>query len=275
MDGKTPRQSDYPFYNLTKLVPFSFGRLSRHTNDYLQPAIVNHVFPSWPVPKTRYEKLYVAGSGQLASRPAQTASSQLYQADVKALQIDQDSEELLFTHTFTETTYLIGASKAVLYMSCPSHDDLDVFVQLRKASSDGEILQNINIPLEDLGLSDAKDVVPVNTNIYLGPSGILRASHRVIDQTLSHGNEIVYSHTAEKAQKVRPGDIVRLEIAILPSAIRFEAGEKLILKVAGHPLILAEFEPLRGGFVAENRGLHCVHFGAQFDSHVQIPLVNL
>ena len=116
-------------------------------------------------------------------------------------------------------------------------------------------------------------MVPANTNISLGPSGILRASHRAIDKTLSRGNEIVYSHTAEKAQEVNPGDIVRLEIAILPSAIRFEAGESLVLKVAGHPLILAEFEPLRGGFVTENRGLHSVGFGAQYDSHVQIPLV--
>lgn len=170
---------------------------------------------------------------------------------------------------------MVGHPKATLYMSCSSHDDLDVFVQLRKASADGTILQNFNIPLKDLGVSSTDEIPRTNPNIYLGPTGILRASHRSIDKDLSKPHEIVYSHLEDQVQKVKPGDIVRLEIAIWPTAMAFEPGEKLILKMAGHPLILAEFEPLRGLFVGDNKGRHVVHFGGQYKSSIEIPLVEL
>ncbi|KAF9889999.1 hypothetical protein FE257_006679 [Aspergillus nanangensis] len=191
--------------------------------------------------------------------------------------VDADSEELLFTYTFPRKSYMVGYSKAVLYMSCSSHDDLDVFIQLRKASTDGTILQNINIPLKDMGLESATEVVPINTNIYLGPTGILRASHRAIHPTFSKpsSNEIIYAHTEGTIRKVNCDEVVRLEISIWPTAMVFEAQEKLVLKIAGHPLVLAEFEPLRGAFVADNKGRHVVHFGGQYDSHVEIPLIDM
>ena len=198
-----------------------------------------------------------------------------YQADTPALQVDGDSEELLFSYTFNTKSHMVGYSKAVLYMSCPDHDDLDVFVQLRKASADGKLLQNLNIPLKDLGLSSASEVVTINSNKYLGPSGILRASHRDINVKLSKTHWPVHSHRLEAERKVPAGEVIRLEIGLWPTGMVFEEGEALVLKIAGHPLVLAEFEPLRGKFVAENKGRHQVHFGGEFDSHVSIPFVTL
>lgn len=189
--------------------------------------------------------------------------------------MDTDTEELLFTHTFSTTTYLVGSSKAFLYMSCPDHTDLDVFVQLRKASSSGELLQNINIPLKALGISSADEVGTINSNKYLGPSGILRASHRALDTKLSKAHWAVHSHKEEDEQMVEPGKVVKLEIGIWPTGMVFEAGEKLVLKVAGHPLVLAEFEPLRGKFVAGNRGRHLLHLGGEYESFLEIPTVAL
>lgn len=200
---------------------------------------------------------------------------QSYQADAPALQVDEDSEELLFTYTFKTRSHLVGYSKAVLYMSCPDHNDLDIFVQLRKASADGKLLQNLNIPLQDLGLSSASEVVTVNTNKYLGPSGILRASRRAIDVKLSKAHWPIHSHTTETEQKVQLDEVVRLEIGLWPTGIVFEPGEKLVFKIAGHHMVLAEFEPLRGKFVTENKGRHYLHFGGEFDSHVVIPFVTV
>ena len=64
-------------------------------------------------------------------------------------------------------------------MSCSDHDDT-VFVQVRKADRKGRTLQNINIPLSDLRM-DASDVDTINALKYLGPTGVLQASHRNID----------------------------------------------------------------------------------------------
>lgn len=74
-------------------------------------------------------------------------------------------------YTFQHRSHLVGYYKVILYMSCNDHDDMDVFVQLRKADSAGKTLQNINIPLSDLQMQSS-EVETVNCLKYLGPTGI-------------------------------------------------------------------------------------------------------
>jgi predicted acyl esterase len=204
-------------------------------------------------------------------QPKQDASF-TYQADALAQQADNDPEELHFEHTFEATTHIVGYSRAVLYMSCEQADDLDVFVQLRKADRNGKLLQNLNIPLEDLGLK-AEEVEAINPLKYLGPSGILRASHRKIDQARSKPHWPFHAHTEKEL--VSPGDIFRLEIGIWPTGIRFEAGEKLILKVSGHHMNLAEFPLLRGKSENYNKGAHNLFVGPGNLSSLTIPIVEV
>jgi predicted acyl esterase len=188
------------------------------------------------------------------------------------LQIDNDSEEAAFSFTFNRRRTIVGALKAVLFMSCPDHDDLDVFVQLRKVDCRGQVLQNINIPLVHLGLGSKGDVESINTLIYLGPTGVLRASHRALDARLSKPHWPAHAHS--RISPVPPGSVVKLEIGLWPAAIQFEPGETLMLKIAGHHMTLAEFVPLRGRFATGNKGTHHVHFG-NFASHIVIPTVPL
>ena len=63
-------------------------------------------------------------------------SSVSYQADVPAMHMDADTEELLFSYTFEKKTHIVGYPKINLYMSDEA-TDMDVFVQLRKASPAG------------------------------------------------------------------------------------------------------------------------------------------
>lgn len=100
--------------------------------------------------------------------------------------MDTDPEELQFIHTFDEQTTFIGAAKAILYVSCADHDDMDVFVQLRKADKSGKILQNCNIPLEDLGRSSIEEVDTINVMKYMGPTGCF--AQAIEHWTLSYRN---------------------------------------------------------------------------------------
>ena len=195
-----------------------------------------------------------------------------YHSDAPALQMDSDSEELLFEWTFRRRTAVVGYPKAVLYMSCQQHDDMDVFVQMRKADEHGTILQNINIPLEDLHMK-AEDVETTNLQKYLGPNGTLRASRRKLNEELSTSYWPIHAHDTD--QKISPGEVVKLSIGLWPTGIIFECGQKLVLKVAGHSLVLAEYVALRGTFQAENKGTHVVHFGGDYGSHVVLPLVDI
>lgn len=186
--------------------------------------------------------------------------------------MDTDSEEIQYEYTFTRRTYLIGYPKAVLYMACPDHDDLDVFVQLRKSDVAGNMLQNINIPVKDLGIP-ASEVETVNCMKYLGPSGILRASHRQCSLELSKPHWSVHAH--DRADLIPPGQVVELEIGLWSTGMVFEVGEKLIFKIAGHHMTLAEFASLRGEFRADNKGRHQIYSGPQNPSRLIIPVVHI
>ncbi|KAF2027042.1 hypothetical protein EK21DRAFT_72732 [Setomelanomma holmii] len=244
-------------------------------------SIDNLPFTTWPSPEAENTIFHLSADGTLQSTPSSITTGQLtYQSDAIVPNNDTDPEELSFTYTFQARTRLIGSSKAVLYMSCPDHDDLDVFVILRKADAHGKVLRNVNIPFAELkaiggsgieDVTDPQDVSKINVLQYIGPSGILRASHRAISPTLSKHNFPVHEHTSE--EKITPGQVVKLEIGIWAAGIEFEEGERLVLRVSGHDMRMPEFEPLRGKFATGNKGRHVVHIGGEHDSHLVLPLM--
>ncbi|EXJ67439.1 uncharacterized protein A1O5_09452 [Cladophialophora psammophila CBS 110553] len=239
---------------------------------YNQPPTKNVPFSTWPIPQTEYKTLWLSGGQSLKDIYSTAETGEVsYQSDAPAEQVDNDPEFVEFTYSFAEKSTIIGPSKAVLYMSCTDHDDMDIFVIIRKADKNGKILQNINIPLNELGVTSEQEVQDINSLKYIGPSGILRASHRALDPKLSKPHWLAHDHRQE--QKIPPGHIVKLEIGIWPAAIQFEAGEKLVFRVAGHQMTLAEFTPLRGQFHTGNKGKHTLHFGGQYDSHLVVSFV--
>ncbi len=193
-----------------------------------------------------------------------------YQAYVPAKQADDDDGELLFKHTFSQKTLLAGSSKLVVHVSAETQNDLDVYVQLRKADAGGTILQHVNVPLADLGVGSAADVPAVNTLKYLGPTGQLRASMRAVAPELSARYWQTLSHDKAQVQPVQRGEVVRLEVFIWPTGIVFDAGESLVLKIAGHDMALAEFEHLKGAFPVVNEGKHLVHFGKRRENYLEL-----
>ena len=102
-----------------------------------------------------------------------------------------------------------------------------------------------------------RDKVPaVNTLRYVGPTGMLRASRLAQDPVISKPHAPQLSFGASKP--VSPGEIAKLEIGIWAGGMVFEKGEKLVLKVSGHPMTLAEFDILWGSYQPANRGgAHC------------------
>ena len=149
---------------------------------------------------------------------------------------------------------------------------MDVFVQIRKADSTGKVLQNINIPAGDRKICKMPDPVElVNPVVYLGPTGCLRASHRALNDEMS--SDWWPEHDYSSKKPISPGQIVELDIGLWQTGIYFEPGEKLILKVAGHNMTLAEFPDLRGIMKNFNQGKHSVHVGGPYASRLMIPTV--
>ena len=228
----------------------------------------------WTQPGCATLKLHLGADQSLSESPRTTDATTLsYQADVPAKQADSDAGELVFKHTFAHKTLLAGPSKLVVHMSAEVQDDLDVYVQLRKADAHGTILQNVNMPLADLGVASATEVPATNTLKYLGPTGQLRASMRAVDPSLSTPYWQTLSHDRAQVQPVPRGEVVRLEVCIWPTGMVFEAGESLVLKMAGHDMALAEFEHLQGAFRVVNEGRHFVHFGEGRENYLEVYLI--
>ena len=102
--------------------------------------------------------------------------------------------------------------------------------------------------------------------------GWIRASHRELDPARSAPCQPVLAHQREL--RLTTGEIVPLEIEILPSGTLFRPGETLRLVIQGtdvyrypRPLIQARHED------SVNRGPHVVHAGGEYDSHLLVPVL--
>ncbi|KAK7228093.1 hypothetical protein V2G26_000263 [Clonostachys chloroleuca] len=183
----------------------------------------------------------------------------------------QSDDHLEFMYTFQETTQLIGIPKAVLYMSCPDHDDLDVYVTIEKLDKDGKQMKNLNIPWGGIPANSFEDIRPneeTEVIAYKGPSGILRASHRAIDENKSMHPHWPF-HPHDREEKIEPGSIVRLDIGIWAFGIEYERGESLRVVIGGRNRSISNF----GKDHTNNKGKHILHFGSEYQSHLILPFV--
>jgi uncharacterized protein len=189
---------------------------------------VNRPETRWPPARTEYRKLYLdARSGKLDLKPVPSASSAKY---------DAETGQVFFTVTFAEETRIIGYPKLRLWVEAGGANDMDLFVTVQKAGS--------------------KDRVP-------WPDGRLRVSLRELDPVLSTDFQPV--HKFRRNQFLSSGQIVPVDIAILPTGLLWRAGEQLLLTVAGNKL--------KGTALAINKGTHIIHTGSQYDSYLQLPIV--
>ena len=98
--------------------------------------------------------------------------------------------------------------------------------------------------------------------------GWLRVSHRALDPAQEPAAPRPY-HPHDRLEKLEPGEIVPVEIEILPSSTLFEAGSRLELSVQGKDAAkYPAFKPRRH----VNRGAHVIHCGGRYDSHLLLPL---
>jgi uncharacterized protein len=222
-------------------------------------------------------KFYLdATTHQLSSSPA------LGQGYVEYHASERRDEGVLFTHTFDRYTEMCGFSRVRLYMSCEDHNDMDVYVVLRKKDRDGRLLEHINIPLKDLPSgTTAEDLPNLNVFKYIGPNGRLRASHRKVaeepgltleQRKLLSDAYVWHPHTEE--EKVEPGQIVELDIGLWPGGMVFDAGESIVLIVKGSLPILPEHPGMAEKMPNYNVGYHRLHTGKQHPSLLQMYITH-
>ncbi len=238
----------------------------------------------FPLARTRYQKLYLATEGQLSAYPVQAPDTVRYDiADIPLA---------VFEYTFAAETELTGYMSLRLWVEAVGSDDMELAMSVQK-------------------LDAAGNSFPSAPMVSLAATGLLRVSQRRLDRRRSTPAEPLLAHTDE--QRLRPGQIVPVDVNIWPMGMRYHAGERLQLIVAASgssgsapdlgfgtaPIMLPEdggthapgadvptttfggSRQLPGYVLAQrtapvptrNKGSHVLHFGGRYDSQLLVPVV--
>jgi predicted acyl esterase len=206
----------------------------------------------WPLERTVFRPLYLdtAGRSLGAVSPDQPAALHYDSTD--------PAGQAVFDHLFDEDTELTGHMKLKLWVEAPDAEDMDLFVAIQKLDRDGELVPFVFYALYEDG--------PVAL-------GWLRASHRELDPMRSTPEQPVHPHTRELP--LPPGEPVPVEIEIWPSSTLFRKGESLRVVVKGRDIYDqgAPNLPFARHQDTRNSGLHVIHAGGPYDSHLLVPVI--
>jgi predicted acyl esterase len=205
----------------------------------------------WPLARTEWTEWHLdAARGRLTTtRPAAT-STVTYHADPSA----HETHAAFATEEFGHDTEITGPLKLRLWVSSSS-DDADLFAIVRKLGRDG---REVTFPGQ----------MP-RTRIAAA-YGWLRASHRKLDAERSKPWRPFHTH--DELQKLRPGEIVPVEVEIWPTSVVVEGGERLVLEVAAKDDPLSSFQHDDPRDRART-GTNTIHTGGKFDSHLLLPII--
>jgi putative CocE/NonD family hydrolase len=218
-------------------------------------------YTSWPLPQTQYERLYLGADQHLQKTPARANIEARYPAT---------TGQSTFTYRFAHETQLTGYLRAHLWIEAKGADDADVFVLVEKLDKNGKLL--VPDPVS------AQQYFPIPP---AGAHGRLRTSLRKLDLTRS--TEFIPIQSFDHPEPLHPGEIVSVDIAIMPASEVFHAGEQLRLTIAGHQFapppshtkltgMLAFMHPL-APVTTKNAGVHVIHAGGDHQSYLQIPVI--
>ena len=207
----------------------------------------------FPLKRTVYKKYYLDASDPenltMRDEPVAVEASVSYEG---ATREDGYIDRVEFDMAFNEDTELTGYMWLRLWVSCDEYDDMDMFINVQKADSQGNWIPwlTLNEP-------------------HPGAWGKMRVSRRELDEKKTKKYWPVQSQLREV--KLQPGEIVPVDIAIAPSSRIWHKGQKLRIQIAGNYIREGWFEPL--SWDADNKGKHIIHTGGQYDSWIQVPYI--
>lgn len=176
---------------------------------------VNRAELEWPLARTRYEKLYLSPNGEMGPFAQQQGPS--------SASYSSASGKVTFRYVVSEEMETTGHFLARLIVSCPSHSDMDLFVQVcclneKTLCRRGvmtirpnnvlvlallKLLHDCHFGLSKLGML-----------FHWGPAGQLRVSHSSQKSKSSTSFEPMYEH--KEAIPLAKGEKRVVEIPLRP-----------------------------------------------------------
>ena len=207
----------------------------------------------WLLPGTQWTKYYLHSKGHAntRTRPPEAAAAS-YDAEPGAAR----SCVRFTTGPREQEVEVTGPIKLKLWVSSTS-DDADLFAIVRNLRPDGT---EVTFPGPQ----------PSDESAVAVAYGWLRLSHRKLDPERSTPYRPYHTH--DEIQKVHPGEVVPVEIEILPTSAIFERGHRLVIEVGARDDARSFFQHDDPRDRIE-RGTVSLHTGGRFDSHVLLPII--
>lgn len=209
---------------------------------------------TWPIANTHYEKLYLdAATNQLTLQQPKIIANKSFASEP----VMNKDNRAVFDYKFTNDTDVVGNMSLTLFVEAINADDVDLFIGIEKLDSLGNEVYFFSA-------SGGNANGPVSR-------GWLRVSLRELNQERSTPCRPVLSY--QHKQPLTPGEIVKVEIAIMPSGTTFRANETLRLVIQSWS-VAGQWE---GGECRKwdtIKNTHCrIHTGNQFHAYLLLPIV--
>ena len=238
-------------------------------------------------PRVRYSVLDLQGGDQVGVAagtfpPEDVTSTRFYlDARSRSLSTTAPSEEaaaayaadanpsaVSFLTRFDVETVLVGYPKAHLWVEARGADDMDLFVLVQKLDAHGTPLAAFTVPNTSAMAHDLTDHGATILR-YKGSDGRLRVSARHLERALS--TEDVPAHSFDRVEKLSPGQVVDVEIDLLPIGLAFHPGQQLRFIISARNLLGTLMPGIRE-YAGANSGQHVIHTGGAHASYLQLPV---
>jgi predicted acyl esterase len=198
----------------------------------------------FPLARTEYKKLYLnAADMSMSSAPVATEARVPY---------DGNTDIVTFDYVVPEETEITGYMSVHLNVSVNGYDDADLFFTVKKLGEGGK-----EVP------------VSVLNEPHPGAWCKLRLSMRKLSPKSKPEKPV---QAFDEVQKLRPDEIVPIDVCFVPYSRIWHKGEKLRLQIAGRYIREPGwFERL--GWETDNQGTQVIHTGGEFSSWLQIPFI--
>jgi predicted acyl esterase len=224
-----------------------------------QVNVAADAFPPNDVTSTRF---YLNGITRTLSTtvPSKEASAEYA--------VDSNPNAVSFITRFDQETTMVGYPKAHLWVEARGADDMDLFVLIQKLDAYGTPLQAFTVPNQSARAHDLTDHGATILK-YKGSDGRLRVSMRHLDEELTTND--VPAHSFDRIAKLSEGEIVDIEIDLLPIGLAFHPGEQLRFIVSSRNLLGTLMPGIRE-YTGANSGQHVIHTGGEYASYLQLPI---
>jgi predicted acyl esterase len=245
---------------------------------------VDRVDVDWPPSSVQNKKMYLGADKLLSETSLPSASNLSYKIDSQA------AGQVELVYKVPTDTELVGYSKVRLHVEAVGSDDMELTVAITKRDVQNKPIASFS-------------------PFAIAAAGLLRVSHRALDSSRSTEQEPYLLHTREEL--LEPDKVYAVDIALWPIALRFRAGEHIVLSIAATSIGGVSTRGMFGGAkikvpvegetympgeqvktmtlggaedvpewvkaqvikppVSRNKGMHVIHIGGQYESYVVMP----